>query len=95
MQRSAMTLIAVLTTALMMAWVVPVLAGDASKVNINTASIEELITLDGIGETYAERIIEFRDKNGPFQKPEDILKVKGIGDKIFEANQDRITVNDE
>lgn len=79
----------------MMAWVVPVLAGDASKVNINTASIEELITLEGIGDAYAQRIIEFRDKNGPFQKPEDLLKVKGIGEKIFEANQDRIIVSDE
>ncbi len=95
MRRATMTLIAVLTTALMMAWVVPVLAGDASKVNINTASIEELLTLDGIGDAYAQRIIEFRDKNGPFQKPEDILKVKGIGEKIYDANQDRIIVRDE
>ena len=95
MRRATMTLIAVLTTALMMAWVVPVLAGDASKVNLNTASIEELITLEGIGDAYAQRIIEFRDKNGPFQKAEDILKVKGIGEKIYEANQDRIIVSDE
>ena len=95
MRRATMTLIAVLTTALMMAWVVPVLAGDASKININTATIEELITLEGIGDTYAQRIIEFRDKNGPFQKAEDILKVKGIGEKIYEANQDRIVVSDE
>lgn len=90
-----MTVIAVLTTALMMAWVVPALAGNNEKVNINTATKDELVTLDGIGDSYAERIIMFRDKNGPFQKPEDILKIKGIGEKTFEANQDRIIVSDE
>ena len=95
MQKVAMTVIVALTTALMMAWVAPVLAGSAAKVNINTASKEELMTLDGIGETYAERIIAFRDQNGPFQNPEDILKVKGIGEKTYEANQDRIIVSDE
>ena len=95
MQKVAMTVIVALTTALMMSWVAPVLAGSAAKVNINTASKEELMTLDGIGETYAERIIAFRDQNGPFQNPEDILKVKGIGEKTYEANQDRIIVSDE
>ena len=95
MRQASMTLIAVLTTALMMAWAVPVMAGDASKVNINEASVEELITLDGIGEAYAKRIIEFRDKNGPFQKPEDLLKVKGIGEKILIANQDRIILSNQ
>lgn len=95
MRQASMTLIAVLTTALMMAWAVPVMAGDASKVNINEASVEELITLDGIGEAYAKRIIEFRDKNGPFQKPEDLLKIKGIGEKILIANQDRIILSNQ
>ena len=95
MRQASMTLIAVLTTALMMAWAVPVMAGDALKVNINEASVEELITLDGIGEAYAKRIIEFRDKNGPFQKPEDLLKIKGIGEKILIANQDRIILSNQ
>ena len=91
-----MTLIAILTTALMMAWAVPVLAADeAGQVNINTASKDELMTLDGIGEAYADRIIEFRDKNGPFQNPEDLLKVKGIGEKTYEMNKDRIVVKSE
>ena len=79
----------------MMAWVVPALAGDAGKVNINTASKEELMTLSGIGEAYAERIIQYRSTNGSFQTPEDILKVKGIGQKIFDANKDRIIVSDQ
>ena len=62
------------------------------KININTASREELIKLKRIGPAYADRIIEYREKDGPFQKPEDILKVKGIGPKTWEANKDIITV---
>ena len=89
-----MAVITVLTVALMMTWVVPALAADLEKVNINTATLDELMTLDGIGEKYAQRILEFRDKNGPFQKPEDLLLVKGIGQKLFEKNLDRILVQD-
>ena len=95
MQKAKMTLMAVLTTALLMVWVTPLLAGDTGKVNINTASVEELMELDGIGQTYAKRIVDFREKSGEFQHPEDILKVKGIGEKIFDANQERIVVQDE
>ena len=62
------------------------------KININIATLEELIQLEGIGEVYAQRVIEFREKNGPFEKIDDIMKVKGIGEKIFEANKDRIIV---
>jgi competence protein ComEA len=62
------------------------------KVNINTASIEELMSLEGIGSTYAQRIVEFRENNGSFQAPEDIMKVKGVGEKMFQANKDRIMV---
>ena len=62
------------------------------KININTASRSELIKLDGIGPVYADRIIEYRRKHGPFQRPEDIKKVKGIGQKKWEANKDVIAV---
>jgi competence protein ComEA len=61
-------------------------------VNINTASVEQLSQLDRIGAKYAERIVEYREINGPFEKPEDIMKVKGIGKKTWEANKDRIVV---
>jgi competence protein ComEA len=64
----------------------------AERVNINTASREELIKLKGVGPANADRIIEYREKYGPFQKPEDITKVKGIGEKKWEANRDVITV---
>ena len=71
----------------------PVLwAGETGKVNINTAPVEEIAKLEKIGEKYAERIVQYRKDHGPFTKPEDILKVKGIGPKTFELNKERITV---
>ena len=62
------------------------------KVNINTASREILMTLKGIGEVYADRIIEYRKKN-KFESIEDIKEVEGIGDKTFEKIKDYITVD--
>lgn len=66
------------------------IAADPKKVDINSATKEELMTLKSIGEKVAANIIAHREKNGPFQAPEDIMKVKGIGPKIFEKNKDRI-----
>lgn len=63
------------------------------RININTASQGELIKLKRIGPAYADRIIQYREKRGPFQKPDDIMKVKGIGQKTWEANKDLITVD--
>ncbi|WP_319525440.1 helix-hairpin-helix domain-containing protein [uncultured Desulfosarcina sp.] len=62
------------------------------KVNINTATLEQLMTLDRVGPKYAQRIIDYREHVEPFKKPEDIMKVKGIGKKTWEANKDRIVV---
>ena len=62
------------------------------KININTATVEELQELKGIGPKIAEKIIEYREENGNFEKIEDIQKVKGIGPKKFEKNQDVLTV---
>ena len=70
----------------------PLWGDDSEMVNINTASAEELQLLYRVGPKYAARIIEYRDKNGPFEKPEDIIKVPGIGQKTFERNRDRIIV---
>lgn len=67
-------------------------AEENAKVNINTATAEELSTLEGIGEMKAESIIEFRDNHGHFTKIEDLKNVKGIGDKIFEKIKDQVTV---
>ncbi|MGD9823224.1 ComEA family DNA-binding protein [Desulfobacter sp.] len=66
---------------------------DAKKMNINTAPKEQLTTLKYVGDAIADRIIEFR-KTTPFMTIEDIMKVKGIGPKMFEANKDQICVKD-
>lgn len=62
------------------------------KININTADLQTLMTLDGIGEVYAQSIIDYRNANGPFANIVDITNVSGIGTKRFEAIMDSITV---
>lgn len=64
----------------------------SGKININTASVVELMTLDGIGEVKAKAIVEYRETNGYFKSVDDIMLVKGIGEKTLEKNRDRITV---
>lgn len=61
-------------------------------VNINTAGVDELIKLNGIGETKAQAIIDYRNENGAFSSIDEITNVKGIGEKIFEKIKDNITV---
>ena len=58
-------------------------AASASAININTAKENELAELPHIGETIAHRIVEFRNQNGPFQRPEHLLLVEGISEKKF------------
>ncbi len=60
-------------------------------ININTATKEELMLLPGIGEAKAKSIIAYREQT-PFKTPKDIVKVKGFGDKIYEALADKICV---
>ncbi len=62
------------------------------KVNINTAGITELKTLPRVGEKIAKRIIDYRKKHGKFKRIEDIMKVKGIGEKTFLKMKNRLTV---
>lgn len=95
MKKTKMRAAAGLILVMVLAWVIPTMAGDIAKINLNTATKEQLLTLKGIGENYATRIIEYRKNNGPFQKAEDIMKVKGIGDKIFQSIKDRIIVRIE
>ncbi len=71
---------------------VPVCIMAGEKINLNTATLEELTKLKGIGPAYAQRIIDYRENYGPFEKIEDLMKVKGIGQKTFDANKDIITV---
>lgn len=65
---------------------------QSGKVNINTAGSAELDSLKGIGPVLAERIIEYRNANGPFKSIEEIINVKGIGPKTFEKFKDEITI---
>ena len=80
------------TIAMVMLMTGFVFAGDQEKININTATVEELIQLDRVGPSYAEKIVAFRQENGLFKTPEDIMLVSGIGLKTFEVNKDRIVV---
>jgi comEA protein len=70
-------------------------AGPKGKVNINTASTAELETLPRIGPKVAQRIVDFRTKNGNFKRIEEIMKVQGIGEKVYEDIKDLITVGGE
>ncbi|MEJ5301528.1 MAG: helix-hairpin-helix domain-containing protein [Thermodesulforhabdaceae bacterium] len=67
-------------------------AEAAAPVNINTATEKDLEKLPGIGKVLAKRIVEYRTKNGPFSAPEDLMKVKGITKKKFEAIKSHVVV---
>lgn len=62
------------------------------KVNINTANLNELDTLPGIGPSIAQRIIDYREENGDFKSIEDLQNVKGIGNAKYEEIKDKVTV---
>ena len=70
-------------------------ASAGAVVNLNTATATQIATLPGIGEKAAQRIIEYREKNGGFKKIEELMNVKGIGEKSFLRIKDRLTVATE
>lgn len=67
---------------------------EAKKININTASLADLQQLPRVGPKIAQRIIDFRTEHGKFKKVEEIMKVKGIGEKTFERLKELITVGE-
>lgn len=64
----------------------------SKKININTASLSELDNIIGVGPVIAQRIIDYRTGHGPFQKIEDVINVKGIGDATFQKMKDQIAI---
>ena len=68
------------------------MATAAAPVNLNTATAEQLTTIPGVGAKTAERIIEYRQKNGGFKKVEDLMNVSGVGEKSFLKMKPLITV---
>lgn len=90
----AITLLAgpVLAYTITQAQTITTSAAVGEKVNINTASVTDLMTLNGVGKKVAEKIVEYRQEHGLFKKPEEIRKVEGIGGGLWERNKDRIVI---
>ena len=69
-------------------------AWAAESVNVNTASAEEIAeALTGVGIGTAEKIVQYREENGAFSHPDELVNVKGIGMKLVDKNRDRIVVD--
>ncbi len=67
-------------------------APETTPININTADVKELMKLEGVGRRVAEKIVEYRDTHGPFKKPEELRKVEGVGNGLWERNRTRIVI---
>ena len=63
-----------------------------TKVNINTADAKALTSLSGVNRSLAEKIVKYRDEHGAFKKPEDLRRVEGVGNGVWEKNRARISV---
>lgn len=70
----------------------PTVSQAVGKINLNTASVSELDSLPGIGPVYAQRIIDYRNVNGPFSSVDQVQNVKGIGPKTLEKIRDLVTI---
>lgn len=94
-QRSRSTV--ALATLVVALWAVaqPMLGAASGVVNINDASLDQLMLLPRVGPAVASRIVEFREQNGRFKQATDLLLVKGIGDKTFALIEPYVTVSGE
>ena len=102
-RREVLTVLALFSALLTISLVVPAGAraegaknstasAPAQPVDLNRAGTEELATVPGIGKALAQRIVEFREEHGPFKRVEDLMKVKGIGEKSFAKIRPHVTV---
>lgn len=92
MRRKLMCYVGVLFFVFSLAiWANPEPASAAQKINLNTAPIEKLQELKGIGPTIAQRIVDYREKH-PFESKEEVKEVKGIGEKTYQEIKDQIMV---
>ena len=98
-----MTLRRFVATGLALAMAVLLVSGTAmaagkpaptAKVNLNTASIEQLTTLPGVGPKLAARIVEYRQKSGTFRSTQELINVKGVGEKSFAKIEAWLTVGE-
>gem|GEM_PF-395327 len=95
MKKTALSVVMVLSMVMFLSMNVaaePDTNASNGKIDINSASAEELTYLNGVGKVIAEKIVAHRTANGPFQTPADIMKVKGIGNAMYEKNKEMITV---
>ena len=67
-------------------------AADKTPVDINTADAEKLASLPGIGASIAQRIVDYRKEHGPFKSVDELVNVRGVGDKLLARLRDRLTV---
>jgi competence protein ComEA len=81
--------------ALLAALILGVGSVFAAEININTAGKQQLMSLDGIGESKAEAIMSYRESSGPFESVEDLQKVRGIGSATLQKNAGNMTVSGE
>ena len=72
----------------------PVALFAAETVDINTADKETLMSLSGVGEAFADRIIEYREENGGFKAVQELTNIRGIGQTLVEKNREMLTVGD-
>lgn len=87
------TILAIALTAALAGEAVAAPAAAPGQVNVNTATVAELQLLPRIGPALAQRIVEFRTANGPFKAPQELVRVKGIGERSFELLKPYVTVN--
>ena len=73
----------------------PGLAADGKKININSADAAQLALLPRVGPSVAQRLVEYRKQNGPFKKPEDLMLVRGIGEKTYDLLKPYVATSGE